>query len=95
MHKAFEDMAWKFGVMFADARDASQERVRRLVELLHSESSLRRAAAALTLPWYADPESLIPLEQATRDPDETVRATATWAFHSLQKVLLYRKQAGL
>jgi HEAT repeat protein len=95
LNKAFDDLAWKFGVMFADARDASQERVRRLMELLHSGSSLTRAAAALSLPWYADARSLAALEQATRDPEETVRVATTWAFHALQKVLLYRKQAGL
>jgi HEAT repeat protein len=93
--KGFEDMAWKFGVMFADARDASQERVKRLIELLKAESSLRRAAAALTLPWYSGEGSLSALEQAMRDPDETVQKTATWAFHALQKVVLYRRQMGL
>jgi HEAT repeat protein len=94
-NKAFEEMAWKFGVMFADARDASQERVKRLTELLKSDSSLTRAAAALTLPWYTKEESLTALEQAIRDPNETVHKAATWAFLGLQKALLYRKQAGL
>ena len=95
MHKGFEDMAWKFGVMFADARDASQERVKRLTELLKSDSSLTRSAVALTLPWYSKAESLSLLEQATQDPENTVRKAATWAFHALQKVLLYRKGLGL
>ena len=95
INKAFEDMAWKFGVMFADARDANQERVKRLTELLKSDSSLTRSASALTLPWYSNETSLPALEQATRDPDEIVRKAATWAFHALQKTLLYRKQAGL
>ena len=95
INNVFEDMSWKFGVMFADARDASQDRVKRLIELLKSDSSLARAAAALTLPWYSNEGALSAVEQATRDPDENVRRAATWAFHALQKVLLYRKQAGL
>jgi hypothetical protein len=95
INKAFEDMAWKFGVMFADARDASQERVKRLTDLLKSESSLTRAAAALTLPWYSEEGSLRALEQTTRDTDEMVQKASTWAFHALQKVILYRKQMGL
>ena len=95
LYKGFEDMAWKFGVMFADARDASQERVKRLRELLKSESNLTRAAAALTLPWYMDEASLNGLELLTRDTDEMVQKAATWAFHALQKVILYRRQAGL
>ena len=95
INKGLEDIAWKFGVMFQDAKDASQERVKRLTELLKSESSMTRAAAALTLPWYSVESSLIALEQATRDTDEMVRNAATWAFHALQKVILYRKQMGL
>jgi len=94
VNKVMEEMRWKFGVMFADARDASQDRVKRLVELLRAESSLTRSAVALTLPWYADEASLVALEQATQDSDETVHQAATWAFQALQKVLLYRKQAG-
>jgi HEAT repeat protein len=94
IQQAFEDMAWRFGVMFADASDAKQERVKRLTELLKSESNLRRAAAALTLPWYTDERAVEPLEQARQDPDEIVRTTATWAFQALQKTLLYRKQRG-
>ena len=94
-HEVFEEMAWKFGVMFADARDANQDRVWRLVQLLQSESALARAAAALTLPWYTNEESLPALEQATQDSEEIVRRAATWAYQALQKVLLYRKQAGL
>lgn len=95
MNTVFDDMTWKFGVMFADAKDASQERVKRLVELLKSESSLKRAAAALTLPWYADAASLSALEEARRDPDEVVHRSAEWAYHALQKTLQYRKQSGL
>jgi HEAT repeat protein len=88
-------MAWKFGVMFADAKDAKQDRVRRLIELLKSDVPLTRAAAALSLPWYSEEGSLSALEQATRDSDEVVRKTATWAFQALQKAILYRKQLGL
>lgn len=95
INKVFEDMAWKFGVMFADAKDAKQERVKRLMELLKSEVPLTRAAAALSLPWYSDEGSLSALEQATRDSDELVLKTATWALQALQKAILYRKQAGL
>jgi HEAT repeat protein len=91
----FENMAWKFGVMFADAKDAKQDRVKRLMELLKSEPSLARAAAALTLAWYSDERSLNALKQATQDADEIVRKTATWALKALQKALLYRKQLGL
>jgi len=94
INKVFENMAWKFGVMFADARDAQQDRVTRLTELLKSESNLARSAAALTLPWYGDEQSLDVLEQASRDSDEVVRRIATWAFHALQKTLLYRKHLG-
>jgi HEAT repeat protein len=95
IRKVVEEMSWKFGVMFADARDASEDRVRRLVELLQSKSNLTRAAAALTLPWYTNEGSLVALQRATRDTDEIVRRSATWASHALQKVVLYRKQAGL
>jgi hypothetical protein len=95
INQVYEDLSWKFGVMFADAKDARQERVKRLTELLKSDVPLRRAAAALSLPWYLDEGSLSALEQATRDSDETVCKTATWAFQALQKALLFRKQAGL
>jgi hypothetical protein len=95
INKVFEDISWKFGVMFADARDANQERVKRLIELLTFEVPLTRAAAALSLPWYSDEGSLSALEQATRDSDELVHKTATWSLQALQKALLYRKQAGL
>jgi HEAT repeat protein len=95
IQQVVEDMAWRFGVMFADSKDAKQERVQRLVELLQSEASLRRAAAALTLPWYAEERAIEPLRQATRDPEETVRVAAIWALQALQKILLYRRQLGL
>jgi hypothetical protein len=92
--KVFEQMSWKFGVMFADAKDARQERVKRLTELLKSDAPLTRAAAALSLPWYGDERAMDPLVQAIKDSDEMVRRTATWAFQALQKIILYRKQSG-
>lgn len=91
VRKAMDDVAWKFGVLFADARDAKQDRVARLLELLVSKSNLTRAAAALTLPWYSDERAKGPLEQATRDPDEMVNQSARWALEALQRALLNRK----
>lgn len=93
-NKVFEDLAWKFGVMLQDAKDAKQDRVKRLMELLSSESSLTRAAAALSLPWYSAERSLVALEQASQDPDEAVRKTAAWAVKALEKVILFRKDLG-
>ena len=95
VRKTLDDMAWKFGVMFADAKDAKQDRVTRLMELLQSESNLTRAASALTLPWYADERAIEPLEHATQDADETVSKAARWALRVLQKTLLDRRQSGL
>jgi HEAT repeat protein len=95
VRKALDDMAWKFGVMFADAKHAQQDRVTRLVELLKSESNLTRAASALTLPWYADERAIDPLEQATQDADETVSNAARWALQALQKTLSDRRQSGM
>jgi HEAT repeat protein len=95
VRKALDDMAWKFGVMFADAKDAKQDRVTRLIELLQSESNLTRATSALTLPWYADERAIEPLEHATQDADETVSKAARWALRALQKTLLDRKQSGM
>jgi HEAT repeat protein len=92
VRKSLEDMTWKFGVMFADARDAQQDRVTRLVELLKSESNLTRAASALTLPWYGDERAINPLEAATQDTDEIVRRAAKWALQALQKT---RRQSGM
>ncbi len=66
-----EAVTWKFGAMFADARDAKQDRVIRLIELLKSDSNLKRSAAALTLPWYGDERSLEPLKQLLRDEEGT------------------------
>ncbi len=95
VRKELDDMAWKFGVMFADAQDAKQDRATRLVELLKSESNLARAASALTLPWYADELAVDPLQAATQDPDEIVSRAARWALQALQKTLLDRRQSGM
>jgi HEAT repeat protein len=94
LRKTMEDMTWKFGVMFADGRDAKQDRVTRLIELLQSESNLARAAAALSLPWYGDERALQPLQALMQDSDETVRIAASWSFKALQKVISSRKQFG-
>jgi HEAT repeat protein len=94
VRKTLDDMAWKFGVMFQDARDAKQDRVIRLMELLKAESNLTRAAATLTLPWYGDERAIDPLKQASQDTDETVSRAARWALQALQKALSDRKQAG-
>ena len=66
MVKAFSDQTWKFGAMFADARDAKTEHVKLLIDLLQSGMPLIRAAAALSLPWYMDGQALDALEQGTR-----------------------------
>jgi HEAT repeat protein len=95
VRKTLDDMGWKFGVMFQDARDAKQERVTRLMELLKAESNLTRAAAGLTLPWYGDERVIDPLKQASQDSDETVSRAARWALQALQKTLSDRKQHGL
>ena len=93
--KTLDDMTWKFGVMFADANDAKQDRVTRLLELLNSASKLTQSAAALTLPWYGDERAIDPLNQATQDSDEVVSRSAKWALQALQKTLLGRKQSGI
>ena len=78
-----KDRTWQFGSMFQDARDAGKERIKLLLELLISDVPLERAAAALTLPRYGDPQALGPLEEATHDADETVRRAALWAHAAL------------
>jgi HEAT repeat protein len=95
VRKTLDDMAWKFGVMFADSRDAKQDRVTRLLVLLKSEPNLARAAAALSLPWYADERAVDSLKQATQDADEIVSRAAKWALQALQTTLLNRKQSGM
>jgi HEAT repeat protein len=88
--KAVSNQTWKFGAMFADARDTRTEQVKVLIELLKSESSLKRAAAALSLPWYTDPQAIQPLEQAIQDKDETVRRASIWAQAALKNILGYQ-----
>jgi hypothetical protein len=95
LNKAMEDTAWKFGVMFADARDAKQEHVQRLIGLLRSDLSVQRAAAALSLPWYGEGRSLEPLKVLLYDPEDIVRRSAVWATNALQKVIAYRNQSGI
>ncbi len=95
VHKAIDDVAWKFGVMFADARDARQERIKRLGDLLKSESNLQRAAAALSLPWYGEAASLEQLRPLAQDPDEMVSVAASWATTALQKTISQRNQFGM
>lgn len=90
-----EDLQWKFGVMMADAKDAKHERVTRLIELLNSDTRLKRAAAALSLVWYAEERSIEPLRRLLHDSDEMVRQAATWALRALRKGLSYRNQFGL
>jgi HEAT repeat protein len=58
-----------------------------LLELLKSDSPLKRAAAALSLPWYADEAALGPLEGAMKDPDESVRRAAAWAHAALKRLI--------
>jgi HEAT repeat protein len=83
----FANQTWKFGVMFADARDASTAQVSVLIGLLKSESALKRVAAALSLPWYTDLQAIQPLERAMRDEDETVRRASAWSHAALKNVL--------
>jgi HEAT repeat protein len=95
MRETLDAMAWKVGVMFADARDAKQDRARRLLELLGSGVPLTRAAAALTLPWYGEKQALEPLTHLTHDPDKTVQRAAEWSRSALQKSISYRNQFGI
>ena len=96
MQSAKQWMMWRGSLeSFADARDAKQDRVTRLIELLASDANLKRAAAALTLPWYGDERSLEPLKRLTHDLDEMVRTTAIWAANALQKAISYRKRFGM
>lgn len=94
MRSTLDSLAWKFGVLFQDAKDAKQERTTCLIKLLKSDSSFKRAAAALSLPWYMDERTFVPLEQAAQDSDETVWRAARWALSALQKAISYRDQSG-
>jgi HEAT repeat protein len=89
--EGFSERTWRFGALFADARDARAERIKTLLELLASESALKRTAAALTLPWYTDIRGIGPLEEAMHDADETVRRAATWAHAALKTTLQYKQ----
>ena len=95
MRETLDTMAWKAGVMFADARDAKQDRARCLLELLGSGAPLTRAAAALTLPWYGEQQALEPLKKLTRDPDKIVQRAAIWSKSALHKSIAYRNQFGM
>ena len=53
--------------MLADARDTRTERVALLIRLLKAETALKRAAAALALPWYFDTQALEPLLRQLSD----------------------------
>lgn len=85
--KAVSDQTWKFGAMFADARDAKTEHVKLLIELLQMGLPMIRTAAALSLPWYMDAQALEPLEKARQDPDEMVRRAAAWSHAALKHAL--------
>ncbi|HET7144902.1 MAG TPA: HEAT repeat domain-containing protein, partial [Anaerolineales bacterium] len=90
MLKAVSDQTWKFGAMFADARDAKTEQVKMLIDILQAGSPLVRASAALSLPWYMDPQALEHLEHAAQDPDEMVRRASSWAHAALKTALGYQ-----
>ncbi len=81
------DQTWKFGAMLQDSRDARAERIKLLIGLLKSDGPHRRAAAALTLPWYSDASALPPLEAAASESDPLVQKAAKWAHAALKKYL--------
>ena len=85
--QSLADQTWKLGAMFADARDAKTEQIKMLIDLLKSDSPLRRAAAALSLPWYMDKQALETLEHALQDDDEIVRRASIWAYGALKNSL--------
>jgi hypothetical protein len=85
--KAFADQTWKFGALFADARDAKGDHIKVLVDILQAGMPIMRAASALSLPWYMDPSALAPLEEVQHDPDEMVQRAAMWAHTALKNVL--------
>lgn len=89
--KTVSDQTWKFGAMFADARDAKTEQVKTLIELLKSGLPLARTAAAVSLPWFMDGQALEALEHATQDADEKVRRAAAWAHAALKTALSDRQ----
>lgn len=81
------DHTWQMGSQLADAREARAARVAHLLERLHAAAPLTRAAAALSIIWYTDPQALAPLTQATADPDPTVQQVARWALAALRRAL--------
>ena len=83
------------GLALAAAAVGGTYLVARLLELLRSESSLKRCAAALSLAWYGEDKSLEPVKQLLSDPDETVRMAAAWAAGALEKAISYRNQFGM
>jgi HEAT repeat protein len=90
--KAFADQTWKFGAMFADARDAKGDHIKVLVDILQAGMPFMRAASALSLPWYMDPSALAPLEEGQQDPDEMVQQAVAWAYGALKMALENPKQ---
>jgi HEAT repeat protein len=82
--QSFSERTWRFGALFADARDARAERIKLLIELLASPAPLKRIAAALALAWYADAGAIGPLEEALHDADENVSRAARWALYALR-----------
>ena len=86
--QSFSDQTWKFGAMFADARDAKTEQIRMLMGWLKSDVPLTRAAAALSLPWYMDGRVLEALERAIQDEEEIVRCAAAWAHGALKNSVM-------
>jgi hypothetical protein len=90
IHKGFEDMAWKFGVMFADAKDARQDRVKRLMELLIwcPADALQRC-----YPFHGtQTKDRYALEQAKQDLMKLFKQRP--AHGGTSKVILYRRQLG-
>ena len=84
LFQAIADQTWTFGAMFADARDAKTEQIKRLLDWLKSDVPLTRAAAALSLPWYRDEQALAFLAQAMQDEEKIVRRAAAWAHGALK-----------
>ena len=58
-----------------------------LIELLKSEEPLKRAAAALALPWYVNDTAIEPLAQAMHDEEDIVRRASTWAYAALKNMM--------
>lgn len=82
---------WSYGAMLADARDAGNEQVKVLIELLKADSPLTRIASSLSLVWYTNPTVLTPLGFTSQDPDPNVQRAASWASRTLHRTLDYLK----